>query len=188
MATQRTLSPSRRTQILQAAVETISERGLCDARIADIAARAGTSAALLIYYFGRKDRLLADALAYSEEQFYAQTERELASLPTAGERLSRLVELSCSVGAAGRTPMLIANRRVTSPTVRVPNPRYRHARRAVSSRSDQRGEPSLGGVRHRSGPSTSASPPIHASHLAMASASFRENFATSSWFRLASST
>ena len=27
-------------------------------------------------------------------------------LPTASERLSRLVELSCSVGAAGRTPML----------------------------------------------------------------------------------
>jgi len=106
MATQRTLSPSRRTQILQAAVETISERGLCDARIADIASRAGTSAALLIYYFGTKDRLLADALAYSEEQFYAQTERELAALPTAGLRLSRLVELSCSVGAAGRTPML----------------------------------------------------------------------------------
>ena len=84
--------------------------------------------------------------------------------------------------------MLIAKRRVTSPTVRVPNPRYRHARRAVSSRSDHRGEPSFGGVLHRSGPSTSASPPIHASHLAMASASFVENLAIASWLRFASST
>jgi AcrR family transcriptional regulator len=102
----RTLSRSRRTQILQAAVETISERGLCDVRIADIASRAGTSAALLIYYFKTKDRLLADALAYSEEQFYGQTERELTALPTAVERLARLVELSCSVGAVGKTPLL----------------------------------------------------------------------------------
>lgn len=103
MSPQRTLSRSRRTEILQAAVETISARGLCDARIADIAARAGTSAALLIYYFGSKDRLLADALAFSEEQFYAQTARELSAIPTAAGRLSRLVELSCSVGAAPGT-------------------------------------------------------------------------------------
>ena len=103
MPSQRTLSRSRRTEILQAAVETISDRGLCDVRIADIAARAGTSAALLIYYFGTKDRLLADALSFSEEQFYAQTARELSAIPTASGRLARLVELCCSVGAARGT-------------------------------------------------------------------------------------
>jgi AcrR family transcriptional regulator len=100
MAAQRKLSQTRRTQILKAAVETISERGLCDTRIADVAARAGASAPLLIYYFETKDRLLAEALAYSEEQFYAQTERELAPLPKATDRLVRLIELSCSAGSA----------------------------------------------------------------------------------------
>src|SRR6058998_3293659 len=95
-----TLTQARRTQILKAAVETISERGLADTRIADVATNAGTSAALLIYYFGTKDRLLAEALAYSEEQFYAQTERELSALSTAREQLVRLIELSCTVGSA----------------------------------------------------------------------------------------
>src|SRR5919198_3103971 len=100
MAVRRKLSEDRRSQILKAAVETIGERGLCDTRIADVAARAGTSAALLIYYFGTKDRLLADALAYSEDAFYSQTERELAALDSATDRLIRLIELSCSVGSA----------------------------------------------------------------------------------------
>ena len=106
MAGRRKLSEIRRRQILRAAVETIGERGLYETRIADVAGRAGTSAALLIYYFGTKDRLLAEALAYSEEQFYAQTERELAGLPTSTERLVRLVELSCSVGHAAGTEWL----------------------------------------------------------------------------------
>lgn len=101
MAAKRSLSQVRRTQILKAAVETIGERGLCESRIADIARRAGTSAALLIYYFGSKDRLLAEALAYSGERFYAQTSAELAELATATDRLVRLVELCCSVGGAG---------------------------------------------------------------------------------------
>src|SRR5947208_4491555 len=103
MPAQRKLSDARRKQILRAAVRVISERGLCDARIADIAEHAGASAALVIYYFGTKDRLLADALAYSEESFYAQTERELAEIETARGKLLRLVELSCSAGAAPGT-------------------------------------------------------------------------------------
>ena len=103
MAAQRKLSEARRKQILRAAVRVISERGLCDARISDIAEHAGASAALVIYYFGTKDRLLADALAYSEESFYAQIERELAEIHTARGKLVRLVELSCSAGAAPGT-------------------------------------------------------------------------------------
>ena len=55
---------------MEAAVHVIGERGYCDTRIADIAARAGTSSALVIYYFESKDRLLAEALSYSEEQFF----------------------------------------------------------------------------------------------------------------------
>jgi AcrR family transcriptional regulator len=96
----RNLSRARRTQLLQAAVRVISERGLCDTRISDIAERAGASSALVIYYFGTKDRLLAEALAFSEEIFYAETARELAGIESARERLTRLIELSCSAGGA----------------------------------------------------------------------------------------
>ena len=101
MSPRRKLSEARKTQILRAAVRVISERGLCDTRISDIAGEAGASSALVIYYFGSKDRLLAEALAYSEETFYAQTERELSELSTAKERLVRLIELSCTVGSGG---------------------------------------------------------------------------------------
>ena len=95
MPAQRKLSDARRKQILRAAVRVISDRGLCDTRIADIAERAGASAALVIYYFGTKDRLLAEALAYSEEAFYHHAARELAEISSAREKLARVIELSC---------------------------------------------------------------------------------------------
>src|SRR5438128_7771556 len=98
MSPRRKLSELRRRQILEAAVRVISERGLCDTRISDVAERAGASSALVIYYFSTKDRLLAEALAHSEESFYAQTARELAAIESAKDKLVRLVELSCSAG------------------------------------------------------------------------------------------
>src|SRR5215467_15025855 len=41
----------RRAQMMAAALQVISERGFADTRIADVAERAGTSPALVIYYF-----------------------------------------------------------------------------------------------------------------------------------------
>jgi AcrR family transcriptional regulator len=61
---------ARRTQMLRAAAELICERGFAETRIADVAKRAEASSALVIYYFGTRDRLLVDALRYSEENFY----------------------------------------------------------------------------------------------------------------------
>src|SRR5205085_3718727 len=68
----------RRAQILEAAVAVIGERGLCDIRISDVGERASASPALVVYYFGTKERLLADALTFAEERFYGQTSQELA--------------------------------------------------------------------------------------------------------------
>ena len=59
------LTQKRRTQMLEAAAEVIGERGLCDTRIADVARRAGLSPALVVYYFGSKEKLLTEALAYA---------------------------------------------------------------------------------------------------------------------------
>ena len=61
---------ARRRAMLQAAAELISERGFGETRIADVAKRAGTSSGLVIYYFGTRDRLLVDALRFSEEAYY----------------------------------------------------------------------------------------------------------------------
>lgn len=87
--------PDRRAAILEAAGAVIGERGLCDTRIADIAARAGVSAGLAVYYFESKDRLLAEALTFADNRFYEETMRELAELESCRERLLRLVARAC---------------------------------------------------------------------------------------------
>jgi AcrR family transcriptional regulator len=95
MATRPKTSRRRRQQILEAAVEVIVERGVCKARIADVAKRAGTSAPLVLYYFDSKDKLLTEALAFAEDRFYLAIFSEMTDLDTARERLVRLIELSC---------------------------------------------------------------------------------------------
>jgi AcrR family transcriptional regulator len=100
MSPRRKLSDARRRQILKAAVQVIADRGLCDTGIKDVADQAGTSPALVIYYFGKKDILLAEALAFAEERFYAQTAGAVAEMTSARDRLVELVRCSCSVGEA----------------------------------------------------------------------------------------
>lgn len=86
---------ARRTQMLRAAAELICERGFGETRIADVAKRAGVSSALVIYYFGTRDRLLVDALRYSEESFYSAGEKMLAEVGSLRERLSLLIRWTC---------------------------------------------------------------------------------------------
>src|SRR5258708_28478020 len=61
----REVTGQRREQMLQAALEVIAERGYAETRIADVAERAGTSPALVIYYFKTRDQLLTEALRHS---------------------------------------------------------------------------------------------------------------------------
>ncbi len=100
MSPRRKLSDARRRQILDAAVQVIAEKGLCDTGIKDVADQAGTSPALVIYYFGKKDILLAEALSFADERFYAQTAEAVAEMTSARDRLVELVRCSCSIGEA----------------------------------------------------------------------------------------
>jgi len=106
---------ARRIEMLRAAAELICERGFGDTRIADVAKRAGVSSALVIYYFGTRDRLLVDALRYSEESFYEAAERMLAEVPSLRERLSLLIEWTCVCGLkrSGTTRSRPAGRNAT---------------------------------------------------------------------------
>jgi len=81
--------------MLEAAAEVIGERGLCDTRIADVAERAGLSPALVVYYFGSREALLTEALAYAEDLFYIEVFRELTGIEGASGRMVRLTELAC---------------------------------------------------------------------------------------------
>ena len=91
MSPRRKLSDARRRQILKAAVQVIAEKGLCDTGIKDVAEQAGSSTALVIYYFGKKDILLAEALSFADEQFYARTADAVAEMASARDRLVELV-------------------------------------------------------------------------------------------------
>jgi AcrR family transcriptional regulator len=94
MAARPLLSQSRRTELLEAATRVIAERGLGETRIVDVAGRAGTSAALVLYYFESKDRLLTEALTYADDRFYLETFHELAGRQSARERLAILIDRS----------------------------------------------------------------------------------------------
>ena len=85
----------RRGQMLRAALEVIAERGYAETRIADVAERAGTSPALVIYYFKTKDQLLTEAIRYSEDSWYEAGTRRMADIPTAAGRLEQVVAMAC---------------------------------------------------------------------------------------------
>ena len=95
---------ARRVQMLRAAAELVCERGFSETRISDVAKRAGVSSALVIYYFGTRDRLLVDALRYSEESGYEAAERMLAEIPSLRERLSLLIQWTCVPEAENEIP------------------------------------------------------------------------------------
>jgi AcrR family transcriptional regulator len=85
----------RREQMLRAALDVIMERGYADTRIADVAERAGTSPALVIYYFKTRDQLLTEALQYSEDAWYATGVTRLATIKTAAGQLTELIAMTC---------------------------------------------------------------------------------------------
>lgn len=94
----------RRDQMRVAAAEIIAERGFADTRIADVAERVGASPALVIYYFGTKDRLLTEALRYSEQAFYTAADDLLASTTSLVRRLETFVRLTCVPQTADEIP------------------------------------------------------------------------------------
>jgi AcrR family transcriptional regulator len=77
--------------MLSAAADVIRERGLENARVSDVAERAGTSAPSVLYYFETKAELLKEALTWTEEDYYDELERELDGIESARERLVRIV-------------------------------------------------------------------------------------------------
>src|SRR5437899_808394 len=84
----------RHQEILEAAARVITDRGLAETRISDIAERCGVSPGLILYYFESKDRLLVEALTHANDQFYLRLSRELRRTPSVKEQLVRVIELS----------------------------------------------------------------------------------------------
>ena len=90
----------RKPQIIAAAAEVLYERGLFDTRIGDIAERAGTSSPTILYYFESKDRLLEQAVEYSDHGFYERLTDGQHRFESPSERLVDLIEQT-SLGPGG---------------------------------------------------------------------------------------
>ena len=90
----------RRRRILAASVEVLKEKGFAGARIADIAAEAGTSPALVVYHFKSLDGALAEALSSVEDDFYDELAAAMPAHAGALERLRILAALSAEGGPA----------------------------------------------------------------------------------------
>jgi AcrR family transcriptional regulator len=87
-------SKDRHQEILEAAARVITDRGLAETRISDIAERCGVSPGLILYYFASKDRLLVEALTYANDKFYLGQSRELRRMQSAREQLDHLITMS----------------------------------------------------------------------------------------------
>ena len=88
----------RRPELLAAAAAVIRARGLENARVADVAEQAGTSAPSVLYYFASKAELLKEALTSAEENFYEDLAIELPQIESARERLIRIVQYGAGEG------------------------------------------------------------------------------------------
>ena len=85
----------RREDMIRAALDVIVERGYPDTRIADVAERAGTSPALVIYYFTTKDNLLTEAVRLAEDHWYDLGAARMAAIDSAAGRLEWIVAATC---------------------------------------------------------------------------------------------
>src|ERR1700722_5660846 len=82
----------RKPKIVGAAAAVLYERGLFETRIGDIAQRAGTSSATILYYFESKDRLLEEAGDHADREWYARLSGRLERCATAAAKLATLIE------------------------------------------------------------------------------------------------
>lgn len=92
--------PSQRAAVLKAAMEVMAEKGPEKTRVQDIAARAGMSAGHVLYYFGKRDRILVDTLLESEADAGTQRDRRIAAAPSPLDAVERLVRLYLPSGSS----------------------------------------------------------------------------------------
>ncbi|MFF3428552.1 TetR/AcrR family transcriptional regulator [Streptomyces sp. NPDC002602] len=80
-------------RMLEEAMSAIAEDGLATLTMSALAERLGTSGGHILYYFGSKDRLLLEALRWSETQLTAERTELLGRRLTAHRKLALFVEL-----------------------------------------------------------------------------------------------
>ncbi|MFD3548321.1 TetR/AcrR family transcriptional regulator [Streptomyces sp. NPDC058655] len=80
-------------RMLEEAMAAIAENGLAALTMSALAERLGTSGGHILYYFGSKDRLLLEALRWSEAQLGLERAQLLSRRVTAHRKLALFSEL-----------------------------------------------------------------------------------------------
>ncbi|MFG2711445.1 TetR/AcrR family transcriptional regulator [Streptomyces goshikiensis] len=80
-------------RMLEEAMAAIAEDGLAALTMSALAERLGTSGGHILYYFGSKDRLLLEALRWSEDRLTAERTELLGRRVTAHRKLDLFLEL-----------------------------------------------------------------------------------------------
>jgi AcrR family transcriptional regulator len=91
--------PDQRRRVLLAAVDAFAERGADGVRLKDISDRVGMSPGHILYYFGRKDRVLLETLRWSETELAEQRRAELSRFRSPWRAVERFVDLYLPVAS-----------------------------------------------------------------------------------------
>ncbi len=76
---------ARRTQLIEATIEALAERGFSRTTVTDVAARAGISHGLVLFHFQSKENLLAETLDFLAEEYRVNWQSALAEAGDAPE-------------------------------------------------------------------------------------------------------
>jgi len=82
-----------RDRVLQAALDLITEAGIDQVRLAEIARRANMSSGQVMYYFTSKEHILLETLAWQEHQDTSRRRAVLAKVTGAWRQLERFIGL-----------------------------------------------------------------------------------------------
>ncbi|MEX0991025.1 MAG: TetR/AcrR family transcriptional regulator [Actinomycetota bacterium] len=83
----------RRAAVCRAAMELIAERGLEETTLRAIGELAGMSAGHVLYYFGSRDGILVETLAWSEAELTERRRATLAKIKDPWKKLRKLADL-----------------------------------------------------------------------------------------------
>jgi TetR/AcrR family transcriptional repressor of bet genes len=92
------MEPMRRRTLIAAAIDAIHDRGMAQVTMAEIARRAGVSAALAHHYFGGKDQLLLATMRHLLAELGEEVQARLAAASGPEERLSAVIRGNFAAG------------------------------------------------------------------------------------------
>lgn len=82
-----------RDRVLKAAVDLITEAGIDQVRVAEIARRANMSSGQVMYYFATKEQILLETLAWRDRQDLRRVRAALRQVTGAWRQIERYVDL-----------------------------------------------------------------------------------------------